>query len=276
MDGESSPVHAIPTRSPGATPLANSVPRATPSRASQVRRRTSLRPRRAGPRADGTGTRPLRCAWAPKDRVRAPCQRTSEPRPRYSDLRYETLGSTASRNHQITAQVRNAFRPQTVIECAGLRSGGEDTSVGAISSTGEATSVSAPAATARCASTRPTRSSRRPGFRALQRHDLHVRSAACQAGVAMVAGTGRRRTTCLPTSCSGDLPSPPTTPASGRPGPRVGSFDCGAARALLAAQIGQEVRAKEIWFVLCRQYRRPAVRSTGARSTCGVVPSPRA
>ena len=53
-------------------------------------------------------------------------------------------------------------------------------------------------------------------------------------------------------TCAATSRSRPRTPGSGRPGPKVGSFDGGYGIGLLARQIGEK-RAKEVWF-LCRQY----------------------
>jgi naphthoate synthase len=168
----------------------------------------------------------------------------------FNDVRYEVAEGIA----KVTIdrpQVRNAFRPETVVELSrAFELAREDTDVGVIVLTGEGPLafcsggdqrvrgdsgyVSAGAAVGRFHVT-----------------DLHLQMRRLPKPiVAMVAGYAIGGGHVLHVVC--DLTIAADNARFGQTGPQVGSFDGGFGASLLAAQVGQK-KAKEIWF-LCRQY----------------------
>jgi naphthoate synthase len=168
----------------------------------------------------------------------------------FNDIRYEVAEGIA----KVTIdrpQVRNAFRPETVVELSrAFELAREDTDVGVIVLTGEGPLafcsggdqrvrgdsgyVSAGAAVGRFHVT-----------------DLHLQMRRLPKPiVAMVAGYAIGGGHVLHVVC--DLTIAADNARFGQTGPQVGSFDGGFGASLLAAQVGQK-KAKEIWF-LCRQY----------------------
>jgi naphthoate synthase len=168
----------------------------------------------------------------------------------YQDIRYELADGIA----KITInrpQVRNAFRPETLIEVSGaLERAREDTSVGVIVLTGEGP-------LAFCSggdqSVRGDSGYVAEGAQLGRFHvtDLHLQMRRTPKPiVAMVAGYAVGGGHVLHVVC--DLTIAADNARFGQTGPKVGSFDGGYGASLLAAQVGQK-KAKEIWF-LCRQY----------------------
>jgi naphthoate synthase len=168
----------------------------------------------------------------------------------YRDIRYELAEGIA----KITIdrpEVRNAFRPETVVELSdAFERAREDTEVGVIVLTGEgplafcsggdqrvrgdAGYVAAGAAVGRFHVT-----------------DLHLQMRRLPKPiVAMVAGYAIGGGHVL--HVVSDLTIAADNARFGQTGPQVGSFDGGFGASLLAAQVGPK-KAKEIWF-LCRQY----------------------
>jgi naphthoate synthase len=168
----------------------------------------------------------------------------------YRDIRYEIAEGIA----KITIdrpEVRNAFRPETVIELSdAFNRAREDTSVGVIVLTGEG-----PHAFCSGGDQRVRGDSgyvqESTGVGRFHVTDLHVQIRRTpKPVVAMVAGYAVGGGHVLHVVC--DLTIAADNARFGQTGPRVGSFDGGFGASLLAQQIGQK-RAKEIWF-LCRQY----------------------
>jgi naphthoate synthase len=168
----------------------------------------------------------------------------------YEDIRYELAEGIA----KITIdrpEVRNAFRPETLIEVSdALERAREDTSVGVVVLTGEGP-------LAFCSGGDQTvrgDSGYVPGGTTVGRFhvtDLQVQMRRLPKPiVAMVAGYAIGGGHVLHVVC--DLTIAADNARFGQTGPRVGSFDGGYGAALLATQVGQK-KAKEIWF-LCRQY----------------------
>src|SRR3954468_12018707 len=168
----------------------------------------------------------------------------------YEDIRYETAGGIA----KITIdrpEVRNAFRPETLIEISdALERAREDSSVGVIVLTGEGP-------LAFCSggdqNVRGDTGYMPSGATVGRFHvtDLHIQMRRLPKPiVAMVAGYAVGGGHVLHVVC--DLTIAADNGRFGQTGPRVGSFDGGFGAALLAQQVGQK-KAKEIWF-LCRQY----------------------
>ena len=168
----------------------------------------------------------------------------------YEDIRYELADGIA----KITIdrpEVRNAFRPETLIEVSrALESAREDTSVGVIVLTGEGPLAFCSGGDQRV---RGDSGYVAGGAEVGRFHvtDLHLQMRRTPKPiVAMVAGYAIGGGQVLQVVC--DLTIAADNARFGQTGPKVGSFDGGYGASLLAAQVGQK-KAKEIWF-LCRQY----------------------
>jgi naphthoate synthase len=182
----------------------------------------------------------------------------------YTDIRYEksaAVGGTPSGIAKITInrpEVRNAFRPLTVIEISqALEQAREDTEVGVIVLCGEGPLAfcsggdqrvrgdSGYLAEDESGNPDPTRPGR------FHVTDLHIQIRRLpKPVVAMVAGYAIGGGQVLQLVC--DLTIAAENARFGQTGPRVGSFDGGFGAGLLANIVGAK-KAKEIWF-LCRQY----------------------
>src|ERR1700733_13134943 len=177
----------------------------------------------------------------------------------YTDIRYEKTEDGGIAKITIDRpEVRNAFRPLTVIEISrALTQAQEDLDVGTIVLTGEGPQAFCAGGDQRvrgdsgylndddAGNPDPTRPGR------FHVTDLHVQIRRTpKPVVAMVAGYAIGGGHVLHVVC--DLTIAAENARFGQSGPRVGSFDGGYGASILAAQIGQK-RAKEIWF-LCRQY----------------------
>ncbi|HEX8742901.1 MAG TPA: 1,4-dihydroxy-2-naphthoyl-CoA synthase [Thermoleophilaceae bacterium] len=188
----------------------------------------------------------------------------------YEDIRYETAEGIA----KITIdrpEVRNAFRPQTVIELSdAFERAREDTAVGVIVLTGEGPLAFCSGGDQRVRGdsgymTDEARAS--GGVGRFHVTDLHVQIRRLpKPVVAMVAGYAIGGGHVLHVIC--DLTIAADNARFGQTGPKVGSFDGGFGASVLAAQIGQK-KAKEIWF-LCRQYGADEALEMGLVNT--VVP----
>jgi naphthoate synthase len=172
----------------------------------------------------------------------------------YGDIRYELADGMA----KVTIdrpEVRNAFRPQTLIELSSaFERAREDTSVGVIILTG-----AGPLAFCSGGDQRVRGDSgylgedqaARQGVGRFHVTDLHVQVRRLpKPVVAMVAGYAVGGGHVLHVVC--DLTIAADNARFGQTGPKVGSFDGGFGAGLLARQVGQK-KAKEIWF-LCREY----------------------
>jgi naphthoate synthase len=168
----------------------------------------------------------------------------------YEDIRYELADGIA----KITIdrpEVRNAFRPETVIELAdAFNRAREDTSVGVIILTG-----AGPLAFCSGGDQRVRGDAgyvqESTGVGRFHVTDLHVQIRRTpKPVVAMVAGYAVGGGHVLHVIC--DLTIAADNARFGQTGPRVGSWDGGFGASVLARQVGQK-RAKEIWM-LCRQY----------------------
>jgi naphthoate synthase len=171
----------------------------------------------------------------------------------YSDIRYELSGDGIAKITIDRPEVRNAFRPQTVIELSdAFERAREDTSVGVIILTGEGTLAFCSGGDQRVRGDSGYETD--PGGSGVGRFhvtDLHVQIRRLPKPVlAMVAGYAVGGGHVLHVVC--DLTIAADNARFGQTGPKVGSFDGGFGASVLAAQIGQK-RAKEVWF-LCRQY----------------------
>ncbi len=175
------------------------------------------------------------------------------PAGEYQDIRYETSGDGIAKITINRPEVRNAFRPQTVIEMSdAFERAREDTSVGVIILTGEGDKAFCSGGDQRVRGDAGYEVE--PGKTESGRFhvtDLHVQIRRLpKPVVAMVAGYAVGGGHVLHVVC--DLTIAADNAQFGQTGPRVGSFDGGFGASLLARQIGVK-RAKEIWF-LCRRY----------------------
>jgi naphthoate synthase len=184
----------------------------------------------------------------------------------YEDIRYELADGIA----KITIdrpEVRNAFRPETLIEMSeALERAREDTGVGVIVLTGEGSLAFCSGGDQRV---RGDTGYVAGGAQVGRFHvtDLHVQMRRTPKPiVAMVAGYAIGGGHVLHVVC--DLTIAADNARFGQTGPKVGSFDGGYGASLLAAQVGQK-KAKEIWF-LCRQYGAEEALEMGLVNT--VVP----
>src|SRR6476659_5637698 len=170
----------------------------------------------------------------------------------HADIRYELSGDGIAKITIDRPEVRNAFRPQTIIEISqALEQAREDPEVGVIVLTGEGEAAFCSGGDQRVRGDRGYETEPGSGVGRFHVTDLHVQMRRLPKPiVAMVAGYAVGGGHVLHVCC--DLTIAADNARFGQTGPRVGSFDGGFGASLLAAQIGQK-RAKEIWF-LCRQY----------------------
>lgn len=185
---------------------------------------------------------------------------TWTPAAEFDDIRYELSGDGIAKITIDRPEVRNAFRPQTIIELSrAFELAREDTSVGVIILTGEGSLAFCSGGDQNVRGDAgylqdPSNPERTPGGASVGRFhvtDLHVQIRRLpKPVVAMVAGFAIGGGHVLHILC--DLTIAADNARFGQTGPEVGSFDGGFGASLLARQIGQK-RAKEVWF-MCRQY----------------------
>jgi naphthoate synthase len=174
------------------------------------------------------------------------------------DIRYEKSAPPEEGIAKITIarpEVRNAFRPRTVIEISrALEDAREDTAIGAIVLTGEGPEAFCSGGDQRVRGDSGYLTEDQQGTSGVGRFhvtDLHVQIRRLpKPVVAMVAGYAIGGGHVLHLVC--DLTIAAENARFGQVGPRVGSFDGGFGAGLLANVVGPK-KAKEIWF-LCRQY----------------------
>jgi naphthoate synthase len=185
----------------------------------------------------------------------------------YEDIRYELSGDGIAKITIDRPEVRNAFRPETIIEISqALERAREDNDVGVIILTGEGPDAFCSGGDQR---TRGDTGYVPTGAKVGRFHvtDLHVQMRRLPKPiVAMVAGYAIGGGHVLHVVC--DLTIAADNARFGQVGPRVGSFDGGFGASLLSRLVGPK-KAKEIWF-LCRQYSAEEAREMGLVNT--VVP----
>jgi naphthoate synthase len=196
------------------------------------------------------------------------------PAAEYSDIRYERSGPPVPGIAKITInrpEVRNAFRPQTVIELSdAFARAREDLEVGVIVLTGEGSEAFCSGGDQRVRGDAGYLADDEAGRRGVGRFhvtDLHVQIRRTpKPVVAMVAGYAIGGGHVLHVIC--DLTIAADNARFGQVGPKVGSFDGGFGAGVLARLVGPK-KAKEIWF-LCRQYSASEALDMGLVNT--VVP----
>jgi len=176
------------------------------------------------------------------------------PAGEYTDIRYELSGDGIAKITIDRPDVRNAFRPQTIVEISdALTRAREDTSVGVIVLTGEGPLAfcSGGDQNVRGDTGYLTEPGREGAVGRFHVTDLHIQIRRLpKPVVAMIAGYAIGGGHVLHLVC--DLSIAADNARFGQVGPRVGSFDGGFGAGLLASLVGPK-RAKEMWF-LCRQY----------------------
>ncbi|CAB4925791.1 unannotated protein [freshwater metagenome] len=203
----------------------------------------------------------------------------------YTDIRYEVSsgdGDKPSDNGGIAKitidrpQVRNAFRPQTIIEISrAMDAAREDPAVGVIVLTGEGPLAFCSGGDQQVRGdsgylTDPDNPDRQPSGSSVGRFhvtDLQVQMRRTPKPiVAMIAGYAIGGGHVLHLLC--DLSIAADNARFGQTGPKVGSFDGGFGASVLSDLVGPK-KAKEIWF-LCRQYSAKEALDMGLVNT--VVP----
>ena len=170
----------------------------------------------------------------------------------YTDNRYDLSGDGIARIAIDRPQVRNAFRPETVVELLdAFTRAHRDPAVGVIIFTGVGDE-------AFCAGGDQRVRGDDGGYHDAATNTPHLNVLDLQMQirrlpkpvVAMVAGYAIGGGHVLHLCC--DLTLAADNARFGQTGPRVGSFDAGLGAGLMARTVGMK-KAKEIWF-LCRQY----------------------
>ena len=176
----------------------------------------------------------------------------------FTDIRYQKASVAGGSIAKITIarpEVRNAFRPQTVIELIqAFDLAREDSEVGVVVLTGEGDLAFCSGGDQRVRGDSGYVHDDALGERGIGRFhvtDLHVQIRRLpKPVVAMIAGFAIGGGHVLHVLC--DLSIAADNARFGQTGPRVGSFDGGFGATVLSRLVGPK-RAKEIWF-LCRQY----------------------
>jgi naphthoate synthase len=190
------------------------------------------------------------------------------PAGEYEDIRYELSGDGIAKITINRPEVRNAFRPQTVIELMrAFEAAREDESVGVIVLTGEGPLAFCSGGDQRVRGDRGYEEQPGSGVGRFHVTDLHVQMRRLPKPiVAMVAGYAVGGGHVLHVLC--DLTIAADNAVFGQTGPRVGSWDGGFGASVLSDLVGPK-KAKEIWF-LCRQYDAQQALAMGLVNT--VVP----
>jgi naphthoate synthase len=193
---------------------------------------------------------------------------TWAPGAEYEDIRYELSGDGIAKITIDRPEVRNAFRPQTVVELASaFERAREDASVGVIILTGEGPLAFCSGGDQRVRGDQGYETEPGSGVGRFHITDLHVQIRRLpKPVVAMVAGYAVGGGHVLHLVC--DLTIAADNARFGQTGPRVGSWDGGFGASLLRDLVGTK-RAKEIWL-LCRQYDAQQALDMGLVNT--VVP----
>jgi naphthoate synthase len=196
---------------------------------------------------------------------------TWTPEGDYNDIRYELSGDGIAKITIDRPEVRNAFRPQTVVELSdAFTRAREDIEVGVIILTGEGPDAFCSGGDQRVRGDAGYVGDDAAAQRGVGRFhvtDLHVQIRRTpKPVVAMVAGYAIGGGHVLHVIC--DLTIAAENARFGQTGPKVGSFDGGFGASVLSRLVGPK-KAKEIWF-LCRQYDAQEALEMGLVNT--VVP----
>jgi naphthoate synthase len=172
----------------------------------------------------------------------------------YQDITYHKAGGVA-RIAFNRPEVRNAFRPETVLELLeAFRDAGEDTEIGVVLLTGNGPSRDGRYAFCSGGDQSVRGDSGYVGSDGVPHLNVlelqrYIRSMP-KPVIALVAGYAIGGGHVLHVIC--DLTIAADNAVFGQTGPKVGSFDGGFGASYLASIVGQK-KAREIWY-LCRQY----------------------
>jgi naphthoate synthase len=193
---------------------------------------------------------------------------TWAPGAEYEDIRYELSGDGIAKITIDRPEVRNAFRPQTVVELSSaFERAREDPEVGVVILTGEGPLAFCSGGDQRVRGDQGYETEPGSGVGRFHITDLHVQIRRLpKPVVAMVAGYAVGGGHVLHLVC--DLTIAADNARFGQTGPRVGSWDGGFGASLLRDLVGTK-KAKEIWL-LCRQYDAQQALDMGLVNT--VVP----
>jgi naphthoate synthase len=193
---------------------------------------------------------------------------TWAPGAEYEDIRYELSGDGIAKITIDRPEVRNAFRPQTVVELSSaFERAREDPEVGVVMLTGEGPLAFCSGGDQRVRGDQGYETEPGSGVGRFHITDLHVQIRRLpKPVVAMVAGYAVGGGHVLHLVC--DLTIAADNARFGQTGPRVGSWDGGFGASLLRDLVGTK-KAKEIWL-LCRQYDAEQALDMGLVNT--VVP----
>src|SRR3712207_2056068 len=185
----------------------------------------------------------------------------------FQDIRYETSGDGIARITIDRPEVRNAFRPQTIVEISqALELAREDPDVGVIILTGEGELAFCSGGDQRVrGDTGYVAEGEAIGGFDVTDFQIQLRRLP-KPIVAMVAGYAVGGGHILHLCC--DLTIAADNARFGQTGPRVGSWDGGVGASLLRDLVGTK-KAKEFWL-LCRQYDAQQALEMGLVNT--VVP----
>ena len=189
----------------------------------------------------------------------------------YRDITYRKADGVA-RIAINRPEVRNAFRPQTLLELQeAFRNAGEDTRIGVVLLTGEGPAKDGVYAFCSGGDQKVRGDAGYVGEDGVPRLNVlelqrYIRSMP-KPVICLVAGYAIGGGHVLHVVC--DLTLAADNAVFGQTGPRVGSFDGGFGSSFLARMVGQK-KAREIWY-LCRQYNADEALRMGLVNT--VVPA---
>jgi naphthoate synthase len=171
-------------------------------------------------------------------------------RGRYTDILFHTSDEGIAKITINRPEVRNAFRPQTVIEMRqALNDAREDPTIGVVILCGQGPLAFCSGGDQRIRGEAGYKDD--SGVMRLNVLDFQKEIRGCPKPViAMVAGHAIGGGHVLHMLC--DITIAAENARFGQTGPRVGSFDGGFGASYMARIVGQK-KAREIWF-LCRQY----------------------
>src|SRR5438067_8086563 len=187
----------------------------------------------------------------------------------FEDIRYELSGDGIAKITIDRPEVRNAFRPQTLVELSdAFERARESLDVGVIVLTGAGEEAFCSGGDQRVrgdAGYLGDDEAARRGVGRFHVTDLQVQIRRLpKPVVAMVAGYAVGGGHVLHVIC--DLTIAADNACFGQTGPRVGSFDGGFGASVLSRLVGPK-KAKEIWF-LCRQYDAQQALTMGLINAC--------
>ena len=168
----------------------------------------------------------------------------------FTDIRYEKTKDGIAKITINRPQVRNAFRPLTVVEMSqALNDARDDEKIGVVILTGEGKEAFCSGGDQKIRGDAGYVDAK--GVHRLNVLDLQRQIRTCPKPViAMVAGYAIGGGQILQMLC--DITIAADNAIFGQTGPKVGSFDGGYGASYMARIVGQK-KAREIWF-LCRQY----------------------